>query len=53
MSTNVAEKGVSKVMGVVTGLVLTAIPVVVGIVVYNLTLRDTVSKLHDKIYKKA
>lgn len=52
MSANVAEKGVSKVMSVITGLALTAIPVVVGLVAYNLTLKNTIEKLHDKIYKK-
>ena len=53
MSATVAEQGVSKVMNVITGLALTAIPVVIGLVAYNLTLRDTIAKLHDKMYKKA
>ena len=49
---NAATKTVSKGMNILTGLVLTAVPVAIGLVAYNLFLKDTVSKLHVKMWGK-
>ena len=49
MEANVATKTTSKAMSIVSGLVVTAVPVVLGIMVYNLFLTNTIAKLKAKM----